>query len=227
MSALPHWPTHDRLLLKSCPSLAELCATVSAGRGSCCRSRWALPLPACLPARRLESQYAVTASNLFKYCHPAQGVVLFKHHDPLSFSLPQLSDLLNVSQSWFQAAAAAATGEEARGGVQHSHQQQCENGNSGSKDGSSSGASLGSSTELRQRQQEQHQEQHRQQQGQAGRRSQLHPLFIWNSLPRAGWWLMEWFCTPSCMLCTIVRCLKLDIRGTLCSCGTGLIMCSL
>lgn len=34
---------------------------------------------------RFETEYAVTASNLFKYCQPCHGLVLFKHHDPLHF----------------------------------------------------------------------------------------------------------------------------------------------
>ena len=59
------------------------------------------------PRGRVEGRHAVSASNLFKYCEPAQGVVLFKHHDPLSFDLAQLSDLLAVSHRWLQAAAAA------------------------------------------------------------------------------------------------------------------------
>ncbi len=140
-----------------------------------------------LPARRFDLQHAVTASNLFKYCHPAQGVVLFKHHDPLSFSLPQLSDLVSVSHSWFQAAAVAATGKEATGDIQRSYQQQCENGNCGSDEGSSSGTSLGIDTEVRQQEPPP-------QHGQAGRRGQLHALFLWNCLPRAGWWRLG--CAP-------------------------------
>ena len=53
---------------------------------------------------RIERAHAVTASNLFKYCQPCHGLVLFKHHDPLSFHQQQLSDLLSCSQGWFQAA---------------------------------------------------------------------------------------------------------------------------
>lgn len=45
--------------------------------------------------------HSVTASNLFKYCQPAHGLVLFKHHQPLEFSLAQLSDLLNTARGWF------------------------------------------------------------------------------------------------------------------------------
>ena len=53
---------------------------------------------------RLEAQHTVTASNLFKYCQPCHGLVLFKHHEPLDFSPAQLSDLLALSQGWLQIA---------------------------------------------------------------------------------------------------------------------------
>ncbi|BDA47698.1 hypothetical protein COCOBI_10-5490 [Coccomyxa sp. Obi] len=56
---------------------------------------------------RIERSHAVSASNLFKYCQPFHGLVLFRHHHPLHFSLPQLSDLLLVAQEWFDRAAAA------------------------------------------------------------------------------------------------------------------------
>ena len=50
---------------------------------------------------RIESEHAVSASNLFKYVAPYQGVILFKHHDPFEFNLEQLSDLLTVANTWF------------------------------------------------------------------------------------------------------------------------------
>ena len=53
---------------------------------------------------RIERAHAVTASNLFKYCQPCHGLVLFKHHDPLSFHQQQLSDLLSCAQGWIYAA---------------------------------------------------------------------------------------------------------------------------
>ncbi|KAK9844700.1 hypothetical protein WJX74_005673 [Apatococcus lobatus] len=56
---------------------------------------------------RVESQHAVTASNLFKYCEPCHGLVLFKHHDPLAFSQQQLGELLDVSDTWVQRAGHA------------------------------------------------------------------------------------------------------------------------
>ena len=48
----------------------------------------------------------MTASNLFKYCQPCHGLVLFKRHHPLHFSLPELADLLLAAEGWFQRAAA-------------------------------------------------------------------------------------------------------------------------
>ncbi|KAK9905646.1 hypothetical protein WJX75_003820 [Coccomyxa subellipsoidea] len=56
---------------------------------------------------RIERTHAISASNLFKYCQPFHGLVLFRHHDPLKFSLPQLSDLLQVAEEWFERASAA------------------------------------------------------------------------------------------------------------------------
>ena len=49
----------------------------------------------------------MTASNLFKYCQPCHGLVLFKHHQPLEFSLPQLADVLLCARSWLRAAQSA------------------------------------------------------------------------------------------------------------------------
>lgn len=46
----------------------------------------------------------MTASNLFRYCQPCHGLVLFKHHQPLDFTQAQLSDLLLCAQGWFRAA---------------------------------------------------------------------------------------------------------------------------
>lgn len=40
-------------------------------------------------------------SNLFKYAEPGHGIVLFRHHDPLTFDFDQLSDLVNASWLWF------------------------------------------------------------------------------------------------------------------------------
>ncbi|KAL4448868.1 hypothetical protein ABPG77_007585 [Micractinium sp. CCAP 211/92] len=84
---------------------------------------------------RRAGPHAVSASNLFKYVQPAQGVILFKHHDPLHFSLEQLQDLISVSQQWFDQAAAAEAANDAALGLPP---------------------------------------------------RELHPLFVWNCLPRGG-----------------------------------------
>ncbi len=55
---------------------------------------------------RIETQHVVTASNLFKYCEPCHGLVLFKHHDPLQFNEEQVAELLAASADWFAAAHA-------------------------------------------------------------------------------------------------------------------------
>ena len=49
----------------------------------------------------------MTAANLFPYVQPCHGLVLFKHHDALAFSLPQLGDLLGLAQAWLQRAQEA------------------------------------------------------------------------------------------------------------------------
>jgi hypothetical protein len=48
---------------------------------------------------RVENEYAVSASNLFKFTQH-HGLILFKHHDPLTFSEPQLGGLLCAAQGW-------------------------------------------------------------------------------------------------------------------------------
>ncbi|KAL3133900.1 hypothetical protein ABBQ32_008355 [Trebouxia sp. C0010 RCD-2024] len=55
---------------------------------------------------RVESEHTVTASNLFKYCEPSHGLVLFKHHHPLHFSQQQVSELLSTAAEWFRASHA-------------------------------------------------------------------------------------------------------------------------
>lgn len=62
-------------------------------------------------------------------------MILFKHHDPLHFSLEQVQDLLSVSQQWFERAAAAEAANDAALGLPP---------------------------------------------------RELHPLFVWNCLPRGG-----------------------------------------
>jgi len=55
---------------------------------------------------RVELEHAVSASNLFKFTRH-HGLVLFKHHEPLQFSEPQLADLLCCGEQWALATAAA------------------------------------------------------------------------------------------------------------------------
>jgi len=52
---------------------------------------------------RIEGEYCVTGSNLFKYIGPYQAVCSFKHHDPLTFTLDALCDVFRVSSRWFKA----------------------------------------------------------------------------------------------------------------------------
>ena len=56
---------------------------------------------------RIEGQHTVTASNLFKYCEPCHGLVLFKHHHPLEFDPQQVAELLSTASEWFRAAQQA------------------------------------------------------------------------------------------------------------------------
>ena len=103
----------------------------------------------------------VSASNLFKYCAPAHGLLLFKHHDPLAFTAADVQQLLLASSRWFDAAAAAASGSA--GG-----------GRSGS-DGAQSAGSIPMSAPSQQTPQPSQP---------ASRR--FWPLLLWNNLPRAG-----------------------------------------
>ena len=58
---------------------------------------------------RIEGRHCFTASNLFKYVAPYQAINVFKHHDPLEFSLDALCDLLDTSGSWFEACSMDST----------------------------------------------------------------------------------------------------------------------
>lgn len=70
-------------------------------------------------ANRVEVGNVVTASNLFKYCAPGHGLLLFKHHDPLTFSASDVQQLLLAGSLWFDAAAeAAAAGQSSS---RHAH----------------------------------------------------------------------------------------------------------
>ena len=44
----------------------------------------------------------MTASNLFKYCQPAHGLVLFRRHDPLAFTAPELRGALAAAAAWLR-----------------------------------------------------------------------------------------------------------------------------
>lgn len=57
---------------------------------------------------RIETEDVVTASNLFKYCAPHHGLLLFKRHHPLDFTLTEVVQLLSCGALWFERAAAAA-----------------------------------------------------------------------------------------------------------------------
>lgn len=57
---------------------------------------------------RIETEDVVTASNMFKYCAPQHGLLLFKRHHPLEFTLSEVGQLLSCGALWFQRAAAAA-----------------------------------------------------------------------------------------------------------------------
>jgi hypothetical protein len=62
---------------------------------------------------RVENAHCVTAANLF--CFRARhGLVLFRHHEALTFSMSELGSLLDAAARWFTAAhaEAAAAGEE-------------------------------------------------------------------------------------------------------------------
>ena len=56
---------------------------------------------------RTETTHTVTASNLFKYCEPCHGLVLFKHHHPLQFDQQQVAELLSNAHQWFAASQQA------------------------------------------------------------------------------------------------------------------------
>lgn len=100
-----HVAGHDggRYLRQVSPSLRVSCCVTPSGNSCCTRQLF----KGRAPGARVERQHAVTASNLFKYCQPCHGLVLFKHHDPLRFALPQLADLLLAAQGWFDRAAAS------------------------------------------------------------------------------------------------------------------------
>jgi hypothetical protein len=50
---------------------------------------------------RIRGQYAITASNIAKY-DGMHGVVIFREHDPLSFTQASVQDAIAVAQQWIQ-----------------------------------------------------------------------------------------------------------------------------
>ncbi|KAK9837468.1 hypothetical protein WJX81_004534 [Elliptochloris bilobata] len=81
----------------------------TASSGSCDFCRWR-ELTAEDAWGRVENEHALTASNLFKYCQPAHGLVLFRRHDPLAFSAPELAGALAAASEWLRQAARAHPG---------------------------------------------------------------------------------------------------------------------
>ena len=73
-----------------------------------CRVREMTPVDSFRP-NRIEGVHCITASNAAKY-DGRHGLIVFKEHDPLSFSLAQIRDYIDVANGWFQAAADAAEG---------------------------------------------------------------------------------------------------------------------
>lgn len=55
-----------------------------------------------IPNGRIQGQHCMTASNSAKY-DGVSGMVTFNEHDPLKFSLEQLSDYIGVAQEWSRA----------------------------------------------------------------------------------------------------------------------------
>ena len=105
----------------------------------------------------------VSASNLFKYCAAAHGLLLFKHHDPLAFTAADVLQLLLAGSRWFDAAAAAAAASISAGAE---------------RSGSSGAPSAGSIPVTTPSQQPSWPSQP------ACR--WFWPLLLWNNLPRAG-----------------------------------------
>ena len=105
----------------------------------------------------------VSASNLFKYCAPAHGLLLFKHHDPHAFTAANVQELLLAGSRWFEAAATAAAGS---GSASWEHSE------------SGGGLSAGSTPVMPSSPQALQPSQS------ASRR--FWPLLLWNNLPRAG-----------------------------------------
>eukprot|EP00053_Salpingoeca_punica_P010627 m.95341 g.95341 ORF g.95341 m.95341 type:complete len:453 (+) comp15445_c0_seq1:230-1588(+) len=52
---------------------------------------------------RVESKYAITASNTFKY-DGLHALIMFRHHDPRTWTQEQFLDLMSVMLQWFEKA---------------------------------------------------------------------------------------------------------------------------
>lgn len=46
----------------------------------------------------------ISGSNLFKYCTPYHGILIFKEHDPYSYSYAQIKDLMCATIDWLNLA---------------------------------------------------------------------------------------------------------------------------
>jgi hypothetical protein len=136
--------------LGMCRHILQQCAAPALGMSRC----------------RVEVGNVVSASNLFKYCAPAHGLLLFKQHDPLAFTATDVQQLLLTGSRWFDAAAAAAVASGLDGPVISSRK-----GNDAALSADSTSATASSERILQRTQQ-------------ASRR--LWPLLLWNNLPRAG-----------------------------------------
>ena len=54
---------------------------------------------------RIETPRVVSASNLFKYCAPGHGLLVFRHHHPLEFDSATVHDLMQCTQEWIKKAS--------------------------------------------------------------------------------------------------------------------------
>ncbi|GBF92915.1 hypothetical protein Rsub_05751 [Raphidocelis subcapitata] len=84
--------------------------------GGCDFCRWPAMTARDAGFGRVELPGAVTASNLFKCAEPCHGVVLFRHHDPLSFDRRQLGDLLDAAWRWLELSEEREGGARGGGG---------------------------------------------------------------------------------------------------------------
>ena len=74
--------------------------TTLAGRKFCSAFAQSIPLNS-----RIETPRVVSASNLFKYCAPGHGLLVFRHHHPLEFDSATVHDLMQCTQEWINKAS--------------------------------------------------------------------------------------------------------------------------